>query len=99
MSEKKYFTLEDAKRVGEKIGVDFGKFDLEQFRFGMDVELEHGSIDSETNVTDDDEIMTGKIALAHMKEFPDYYERLEKMEKEAEAHRDKKEGCCCCCGH
>ncbi len=99
MSEKKHFSIEDAKRVGEKIGVDFNKFDLEQFRTGMDVELEHGTVDSATNVTDDDEIMTGKIALAHMKEFPDYYERLEKMEKEAEAFWDKKEDGCCCCHH
>jgi len=99
MSEKKHFSVEDAKRVGEKIGVDFNKFDLEQFRAGMDVELEHGTVDPATNVTDDDEIMTGKIALAHMKEFPDYYERLEKMEKEAEAFRDKKEDGCCCCHH
>ncbi|MFA6106512.1 MAG: DUF5661 family protein [Patescibacteria group bacterium] len=99
MSEKKHFSVEDAKRVGEKIGVDFNKYDLEQFRAGMDVELEHGTVDPVTNVTDDNEIMTGKIALAHMKEFPDYYERLEKMEKEAEAFWDKKEDGCCCCHH
>ncbi|MFA6171677.1 MAG: DUF5661 family protein [Patescibacteria group bacterium] len=99
-SEKKHFTLEDAKRVGGKIGADFDKLDPEQFRAGMDVELEHGSRDAQTNVTNDDEIITGKIALAHMKEFPDYYERLEKMEKEAEEFWDKKEsgGCSCCCG-
>jgi len=100
-AEKKHFTQEDAKRIGGVIGVDFSKFDLEQFRAGMDVELEHGSRDAQTNITNDDEIMTGKIALAHMKEFPDYYERLEKMEKEAEDFWDKKGGCsgCSCCHH
>ncbi len=86
MSGQKRFTTEDAKRVGEAIGVDFSKYDLEQFRSGMDVELEHGAHDPETNVTNDDELMTGKIAFAHMKEFPDYYERLERMEEEAEEH-------------
>ena len=81
---KTAITMEQAKEVGDKIKVDFNKFDLEWFRRGMEVELEHGTIDPETNVTNDDLTMTGKIAFAHIKEFADYYERLEKMEKEAE---------------
>ena len=81
---KKIFTTEQAKEVGDKLGVDWSVLDLEQFRMGMDVELEHGTISPSTNVTNDDPIMTGKIALAHMNEFADYYERLEKMEKEAD---------------
>jgi len=64
--------------------VDFGVYDLEQFRIGLGVELEHGLCDAETNVTNDDEAITGKIARAHLKEIPDYYTRLEQMEKEAE---------------
>ena len=84
MSEKRRTTVEEAKRVGDEIGVDWSRFDLEQFRHGMDVEFEHGSHDPQTDVTHDDPIVTGKIALAHMKEFPDYYERLERMEAEAE---------------
>lgn len=51
----------------------------------MEVEFEHGSHDPQTNVTDDDPIVTGKIALAHLKEFADYYVRLAQMEAEAEA--------------
>jgi len=51
---------------------------------GMDVEIEHGLHDPATNVTDDDAVTTGKIALAHLNEFPDYYTRLAKMEAEAE---------------
>jgi hypothetical protein len=78
------FTNDDAKRVGEELGLNWEKFDIDQFRRGMDVELEHGLVDSHTNVTNDDPLMTGKIALAHLNEFPDYYDRLEKMEKEAE---------------
>lgn len=78
-------TREEARRVGDAIGVDWSVFDLEQFRAGMDVEYEHGSHDPQTDVTGDDPIVTGKIALAHMKEFPDYYKRLERMEREADA--------------
>ncbi len=85
MTAKKHFTAEEAKNIGEKLGIDWSKFDVEQYRMGMDVELEHGLRDPHTNVTNDDSLTTGKIALAHLNEFPDYYTRLEKMEKEAEA--------------
>jgi hypothetical protein len=79
------FTADEARRVGEQIGIDWAdaRFDVEQFRSGMDVELEHGLHDPSTNVTDDDPVVTGKIALAHLNEFPDYYTRLERMEEEA----------------
>lgn len=80
----KNFSNADAERVGTALGIKWDKFDIEQFRMGLDVELEHGLISPETNVTNDDEIMTGKIALAHLNEFSDYYTRLEKMEIEAE---------------
>ena len=84
MTSKKHFTTEDAKRIGEALGIDWSKFDVEQYRMGLDVELEHGLVDPHTSVTNDDPMMTGKIALAHLNEFPDYYTRLEKMEREAE---------------
>jgi hypothetical protein len=80
---KKEFTIEEAKQVGAGIGIDFNKFDLEQFKMGLAVELEHGADDPETNVTNSDLKITGKIAWAHLKEIPDYYTRLNKMEKEA----------------
>lgn len=82
---KKIFSLDQAKEIGEKLGIDWSKFDVEQFRMGLDVELEHGLISPHTNVTNDDTILTGKIALAHLNEYPDYYTRLYKMEEEAEA--------------
>ena len=88
---KKHFTSEKAKEIGESLGIKWDKFDIEQFRMGMDVELEHGTVDENTNVTDDDPLMTGKIALAHLNEFPDYYDRLEKMEEEAEEFWKKQE--------
>ena len=86
MSPEQRFTAEEARWVGEQIGIDWesAPFDVEQFRIGMEVELEHGTQDSATNVTDDDPIVTGKIALAHLNEFADYYVRLQKMEAEAE---------------
>lgn len=80
---KKEFTLDEAREIGAKIGIDFTKFDIEQFRMGLAVELEHGSDDPETNVTDGDVYLTGKIAWAHLKEIPDYYTRLQKMESDA----------------
>ncbi len=89
MTSKKSFTAEEATIVGGKLGIDWSKFDVEQFRMGMDVELEHGLRDPETNVTNDDPLITGKIALAHLNEFPDYYTRLEKMEKEADQYWGK----------
>ena len=80
---KKEFALDEAKEIGDALGINFDQFDLEQFRMGLGVELEHGSIDPETNVTDSDVETTGKIAWAHLKEIPDYYTRLAEMESEA----------------
>ena len=84
MTEKKHFSADEAKGIGEELGIDWSKFDIEQFRKGMDVELEHGRVDPHTNVSDDDPLITGKITLAHLNEFPDYYDRLYEMEEEAE---------------
>ncbi|MBT3362102.1 MAG: hypothetical protein HN929_07475 [Chloroflexi bacterium] len=89
MSGKKKYTSQEAKKIGAKLGIDWSKFDVEQFRMGMDVELEHGRVDRRTNVTNNDPYITGKIALAHLNEFPDYYTRLEQMEEEAEEYWDK----------
>ncbi len=83
---KKTFTFQTAKEIGEQLGIRWDKFDVEQFRRGMDVELEHGLVDPHTNVSNDDPLTTGKIALAHLNEFPDYYTRLDKMEQEAEEY-------------
>ncbi len=82
------FSADQARSIGERIGIDWtsSPFDVEQFRMGLDVELEHGRQDAATNVTDDDEITTGKIARAHLNEYPDYYTRLAKMEAEAEKY-------------
>lgn len=87
-----HFTAEKAKKIGEQLGITWDKFDVSQFRRGMDVELEHGSeLGDVVNVTNDDPLMTGKIALAHLMEFPDYYTRLDKMESDAHKFWDNKE--------
>lgn len=85
---KRTFSPEEARAVGGRLGIDFGVVSLEQFRIGLSVELEHGAHDSETNVTNDDLAMTGKIAWAHLKEIPDYYTRLIEMERNAEVGED-----------
>lgn len=87
---KKSFTTDETKKIGESLGIKWDKYDLEQFQMGLEVELEHGRRDPHTNVTNDDPEITGKIALAHLNEFNDYYTRLAKMEKEADAFWGKK---------
>jgi hypothetical protein len=90
MSKKKILTPDQAKAVGEQLGIRWNKFDVEQFRAGFGVELEHGTVDQRTNVTDDDPLVTGKIALAHLTEFPDYYTRLARMEEKAKSFWDSR---------
>jgi hypothetical protein len=88
MAETQHFTADQARAAGERIGIDWNacRFDVEQFRMGMDVELEHGTEDPDTNVTNDDPDTTAKIARAHLNEFPDYYTRLAVMESDAESY-------------
>ncbi len=83
------FTTDEARKIGEQIGIDFGAIDPEQFRMGLAVELEHGNQDPQTNVTNGDLFLTGKIAWAHLKELPDYYTRLAKMEGETEQNKEE----------
>ena len=83
MSAKQSFTNKLAREIGDKLGIDWSRFDVEQFRMGLEVELEHGLVNPSTDVTGNDHVLTGKIALAHLNEFADYYTRLKKMEQEA----------------
>jgi hypothetical protein len=86
MADKRHLSADEARQVASTLGIDLKKVDLEQFRRGLEVELEHGARDPETNVTNDDIFLTGKIAWAHLKEFRDYYTRLDKLEAEADAY-------------
>lgn len=83
MSKRQSFTLKQARAIGKQLGIRWERFDPEQFRVGLGVELEHGRANPTTNVTNDDPLLTGKIAWAHLAEFPDYYTRLAQMEAEA----------------
>jgi hypothetical protein len=85
MSSNREISSEEARSVGTQLNIDWTKIELEQFRRGLEVELEHGAHDPETNVTGDDLILTGKIAWAHLKEIRDYYTRLDRLESEAKA--------------
>ena len=86
MTAEKRFSLAEAKQIGDVLGIDWRAFGVEQFQAGLEVELEHGAIDTQTNITDDESLITGKIALAHLNEFPDYYTRLSAMEKAADEY-------------
>ena len=85
MTLRRSFTTEEARKIGEALGIDWATVDVDQFRRGLEVELEHGTHDRQTNVTDDDPLVTGKIAWAHLKEIRDYYTRLDKLEAEAKS--------------
>lgn len=84
MGNKKQFSVEEARSIGMQLKIDWAQIDLEQFRRGLEIELEHGARDPETNVTNNDPLLTGKIAWAHLKEIRDYYTRLDKLEAEAD---------------
>ena len=87
MSSKQNFTTEEALEIGDKLSIDWNRWSVEQFHKGLNVELEHGLQDPATDVTGNDPILTGKVALAHLNEFADYYTRLTKMEHEAKEKR------------
>lgn len=93
MTTKNHFTAEQAEEMAKQLGINWDevKYDTEQLRRGMDVELEHGLENAVTNVTNDDSLMTAKIALAHLNEYPDYYIRLDEMEEAAEAFWEGKD--------
>ena len=84
MNKKRQFSTEEARSIGAQLKIDRSKIDLEQFRRGLEIELEHGAVDPDTNVTGDDLVLTGKIAWAHLKEIRDYYTRLDQMESQAD---------------
>lgn len=86
MASKRSFTVDEARRIGDLLGINWAEFDVTEFQKGLEVELEHGAHDPVTNVTNDDPLVTGKIAWAHLKELRDYYTRLDRMEAEAKRH-------------
>ena len=92
IKKMKKLDSKDAKEIGEALGVDWNKLDIDEFTKGVNVEFEHGTKFPETNVTNNGKNITGKIAWAHLNEFPDYYTRLEKLEKTAAKYWKEKGG-------
>jgi hypothetical protein len=86
MGAKKQFSFPEAKQIGDTLGIDWLTFGVEQFQAGLEMELEHGAKDPLTTVTGDDALITGKITLAHLREYPEYYIRLSAMDKEADEY-------------
>ncbi|MCL2678817.1 MAG: hypothetical protein FWF18_00715 [Dehalococcoidia bacterium] len=78
---EKVFTIEQATEVAAKIGMNFDKWDVAEFCLGMNVELEHGKADANTNITDDDPVVTGRLVWAHLNKIPDFYTRLGVMKE------------------
>lgn len=91
-NSKPFFTREESKDIAKKLDIKFDKekFDLEEFYMGVNIELEHGTKFPIANVTNNDPILTGMIALAHLLEIPDYYTRLSKLEAEAKKYWSNK---------
>lgn len=83
LEKKEQFSWTEAQEIGNFLGIDWKKFDVEQFALGLNKELEHGRRCPQTNLTNDEPVMTGKIVLAHLNAIPDYYTRLAVMEREA----------------
>ena len=77
-------TLEEALVIQQAVGAETTKISAEQFRQGLEVELEHGVTFPDANVTNNHPLLTGKIVLAHLKEMLDYYERLNVAEVEGD---------------
>jgi vacuolar-type H+-ATPase subunit H len=93
----KKFTLSEALQVAQKLNIDFEKagFTPEEYLEGMNIELEHGIVDAHTNVTNNDPLVTGKIALAHLNEISIYYNDdigLEAWEHAVEAFKGDPKG-------
>jgi len=93
----KKFTLSEATDIACQLGIDFDKAGVtpEEYLEGINIELEHGTVDQDTNVTDDDPLVTGKIALAHLNESPVYYNDdigLEAWEHAVEAFKGDPKG-------
>jgi hypothetical protein len=90
MPEGRQFTTDEAREIGDRLGIDWDAVDLEQFRQGLAVEMEHADGDPATDITHGDPLLTGKIAWAHLNEYPDYYTRLAALEREAEEYWSKR---------
>ncbi|HMN30904.1 MAG TPA: hypothetical protein PKE45_22305 [Caldilineaceae bacterium] len=87
---RKLFTTAEAKTIGDKLGIDWTKFTLKQFRLGINAELADGAYNPMTKFVSEDPILLGKIVRAHLNENPDYYTQWAQMEKAAKRDHIRK---------
>ena len=90
MKKRKQLSSEEAKRIGEALHIDWDQVDLEQFRQDLMGNHNQGSIDPETGLTYDGVLLTGKVVLDHMQEFPDYFTRLAKLKEEVDEYQARR---------
>ena len=90
MKKRKQISLDDAKRIGDSLYIDWNQIDLEQFRQGLMGDPKQGTMDPETGPAYDGVFLTGKVVLAHIQEFPDYFTRLAKLKAEADEYQSRR---------
>jgi hypothetical protein len=90
MKKRKQISIDEAKRVGESLHIDWDQVDLEEFRQGLMGNHKEGAIDPETGLTYEDVLLTGKVVLTHMEEFPDYFTRLAKLKEEVDEYQARR---------
>lgn len=86
MSKSSRVSVEQAKYLADLFGLNLSVLKMSEWKYGLEIELEHGTENPITNITNDDLILTAKIALAHIMEFPDYYKRLKRLEEQAKKY-------------
>jgi uncharacterized protein DUF5661 len=91
MKKRKQISTADARRVGESLHIDWEQVNLEEFRQGLMGNHKPGAIDPETGLAYESVLLTGKIVLAHIEEFPDYFTRLAKLKEEVDEYRAGRE--------
>ena len=90
MKKRKQISSEEAKRIGEAIHIDWEQIDLEQFRQGLMGNHKHETMDPETGLVYHGVLLTGKVVLDHLQEFPDYFTRLEKLKAEVDEYKARR---------
>ncbi len=89
MKKRKQISSEEARRIGDALHIDWDQVGLEQFRRDLMGARKQSASDPEIDPAYDGVLLSGKIVLAHMQEFPDYFNRLQKLKAEADEYQSK----------
>ena len=90
MKKRKQISSEEARRIGESLHIDWDQVDLEQFRQDLMGDQKQETTDPETGLIYDGVLLSGKIVMAHIQEFPDYFTRLAKLKMEVDEYRARR---------